>query len=63
MHLQLTRLLLISILALSQPQDSLKPSPNSDPQKAQDSAASTAPATPTSAGRLISPLLPPNSSK
>jgi hypothetical protein len=49
MHLQLARLLLISILALAQQQDPSKPSPNSDPQKTQDSAASTAPATPSSA--------------
>lgn len=49
MHLRLAQILLISAIALAQPQDPSKPAPTQDTQKAQDSTAPSAPATPPAA--------------
>jgi len=49
MHLRLAQILLISALAIAQAQDPSKPAPSQDTQKAQDSAATLAPATPPAA--------------
>jgi uncharacterized protein DUF2846 len=49
MHLRLAQILLISAIALAQPQDPSKPAPTQDTQKAQDSSAPTTPVTPPAA--------------